>query len=279
MRTEINAGDQVKKIYQVEAWLNARKLNHQNTRFFWAKKWLLEGIELGEIEEEKMVRFQWALQELDDYVQLHNHLGDESHERFISTLRRSFKGPAEIKDETGGASIAGRNYMFELVVAARLKQVGFDLYFDGDADATLNIDGTRVYVECKQALGENPRGLLVDAFKQIRRRCEERTDQQFGIGVLGLTRYVAQECERNGPLVADDVMLNEEIMNVVSKFSFSDFGEQFPEAIGVITHVALPYWRKEDMTLAVLRRFDFHELRPNHSVLEKLKQIWMTKAN
>lgn len=141
--------------------------------------------------------------ELDDYLQIHEFLRNITDRRFLDTLAKSLKGTHQSKHE--GQAVAGRNFMFELVLAAKLAQLGFDVSFDGDADATLRIDKIIIHVECKQVLGKNMDALLKEAFKQIRRRCEQAVvmENEFGIGAICLTRYIAQESHRNGPLVAD----------------------------------------------------------------------------
>ncbi len=281
MQKVINAYDQIAKLDQAEEWLIEKGMKPGNTRFSRAKKWLCEGVAAGEIGKEKMVRFQWATQELDDYLQLYEFLRNVTHRNFIDKLERSLKGPDENKneDKDKGASMAGRNYMFELVMAAKFAQLGFEVSFDGKADVILSSNEMTIHVECKQALGKNMDNLLEEAFKQIRRRCDHALvkKSQFGIGVIGLTRYISQESNINGPLVADSEYLGKLLKEIISKMNFSYFRKKFPQGIGVITHLALPYWKSDDMTLAVLRRFDFHQLLPDgHEAVQLVKKIWTT---
>jgi hypothetical protein len=173
MKKAIDAYDQLGKIIEVESWLEEHGLKVHNTRYTGAKKLLSQGVQAGEIDEDQMVPFQWALLELDDYLQIYEYLRNVTHRRFLDTLAKSLKGPHQNKFEGKGADTAGRNFMFELVIAAKLAQLGFDVSFDGDADATLKIDKYIIHVECKQPLGANMNALLIDAFKQIRNRCEQ----------------------------------------------------------------------------------------------------------
>lgn len=277
MKKVIDACDQLDKINQVESWLEEHGLKVHNTRYTGAKKLLSQGVHAGEIDEDQMVQFQWALLELDDYLQIHEFLGNVTHRRFLDTLGKSLKGPHQNKLEDKGAAAAGRNFMFELVLAAKLAQLGFDVGFDGDADVILKIDEITVHVECKNVLGENMDTLLKKAFKQIRQRCAQAvvTENQYGIGAICLTRYCAQESHRNGPMVAEREVIEAEMRGTVSKFDFSNLRDDFPQVIGVITHFALPFWTPDDMQLKMLRRFDFHPLLPsNHEAVRTIKKLW-----
>ena len=275
MKKIIDACDRLDKINQVESWLEEHGLKVHNTRYTGAKKLLSQGVHAGEIDEDQMVAFQWALLELDDYLQIYESLRNVMHRRFLDTLAKSLKGAHQNKHE--GQAVAGRNFMFELVLAAKLAQLGFDVSFDGDADATLKIDKFIIYVECKQPLGENMDALLKDAFKQIRNRCEQAVamENEFGIGAICLTRYIAQESHRNRPMVAEHEVIEAEMKDTVSKFDFSYLCKDFPQGIGVITHFALPYWTPDDMQLTMLRRFDFHQLLPSHhEAVQTIKKVW-----
>lgn len=273
----IDANDQITKIRQVESWLAKYGLNVQTSRYASARNRLIQGVLANEIDEDEMVPFQWAHQELDDYLQIHEFLRSVSHRRFLDTLSKSLKGPHQNCDEHKAESGAGRNFMFELVLAAKLAELGFDVSFDGDADAILRMDKMIVHVECKQMFGENIDALLRDAFRQIRRRCDQAVlkGEEFGIGAICLTRYFAQESNRNGPLIAEPEAIAIEMKNTVSKFDFSYLRKDFPQSIGVITHFALPFWNPDDMRLTLLRRFDFYQLLPDHNdAVQKFKKKW-----
>lgn len=277
MEIDIDAYDQLAKIGEVESWLAGHELKVHNTRYAGAKKLVSQGVHAGEIDEDQMVPFQWALLELDDYFQIYEYLRNVTHRRFLDTLAKSLKGPHQNKYEGKGADAAGRNFMFELVLAAKLAQLGFEVCFDGDADVIFKMDEITIHVECKNALGENMEKLLKKAFKQIRQRCASAvvTENQYGIGAICLTRYIAQESHRNGRMITERGAVEAEMRDIVSKFDFSNLQENFPEAIGVITHFAVPYWTPDDMRLKMFRRFNFHRLLPsNHKAMRPFQELW-----
>jgi hypothetical protein len=270
----IDASDQIQRIEQVAKWLADKGIDPHNTRFWKARKVLSSGVITGELDEHNMLEFQWAFQELDDYYQLQKYLSHVDHQNFLDKLKRSIEGPHNNKDE--GLAVAARNYMFELVIAAKFASQGIEIGFDGKPDVTLNLGSLTLFVECKQPSGQNPEELLKDAARQVRLRCAaSEKEPSYGIIALGLTRYIAKISHLDRPLVTNGDDLSAEFSQTASRFDFSPITRRYPDTIGIITHLAIPFWRTDDMTPMLLRRVNFHALAPNdHPGLAKLKPYW-----
>lgn len=275
MKIEIDAKNFIEKITYVEQWLDGHNLKHRNTRFSHAKSVLTKGVSAGEVNEEEMVPFQWANQELDEYIYLFEILQNVKHERFLGTLAKSLNGPNLNKNEEKGASASGRNFMFELITAAKFSDLGFKVDFDGDADSVIRIGNNNIFVECKKPLGKNISNLIKAASKQIRKRCNQSNDS-YGIVALDITRVISQESHLNGPIIGDSDYIQRIFYEIASKFDFSFLEKDFPEVLGVVTRFSLPFWTSDDVHLTTLRRFDFFPLKPDsHEVLQKFREAWV----
>jgi hypothetical protein len=66
-------------------------------------------------------------------------------------LQKGVNGPINSADETSRSTTA-RNFIFEAIVAARFHRPinGISTIFNSASDTAINIDGSRVYIECKR---------------------------------------------------------------------------------------------------------------------------------
>jgi hypothetical protein len=86
------------------------------------------------------------------------------------TLQQAVNGPLLLAEERPQTSDA-RNKVFELVMAARLREAGFKPRFAEPADAVVTVDGITCSLECKRIQSEA--GLaeaLAKAYSQIKQR-------------------------------------------------------------------------------------------------------------
>ncbi|MGS0974833.1 hypothetical protein [Burkholderia glumae] len=93
------------------------------------------------------------------------------HPNFIATLSKVVAGKDVPDLEVAGAS---RNFLFELLVAARFHLAGYDINFDDTSDVVAKRDGLVVRAECKRLVSE----------KQLEKRINHAADQLAKATVL-----------------------------------------------------------------------------------------------
>lgn len=258
MKVQIDSKAKLEKIDRANFWLAGLGLPVSNNRYVKARNVLAKGIEAGEVDQGQMVEFQWALQELDDFLVVHEFLEDEAPS-VIGVLEKALKGAPHALGETASSARA-RNFLFELVAATHFVRQGLLVRFEGEADFIVEVNGSDVFVECKR--GVDMPGLLEKAFKQIEKRCLERGNASVaGIAAVCITPMVMQDMDQNGPVIAPRELIEKTMRDTASKFNFSDFRKHCPPGLGVLTHFAFPFWEVGDLSLTLLRRNDFYPLR------------------
>lgn len=86
------------------------------------------------------------------------------HPKFVSKLWEVVSGE-DLPDPTSGG--ASRNYLFELLVAARFSLAGYRIDFDDTSDVVAKRDDLVIRAECKRIVSE----------KQLRKRIKEAAEQ------------------------------------------------------------------------------------------------------
>ncbi len=275
MKTRVDADEKLRQIEHAAMWLESFGLQVRNTRYEVAKRTLLKGIKDQEVGPDDMVRFQWALQELDDFMLVHQFLTENSAPP-IEVLAKSLKGCLDGHSEVPGRGIAGRNFVFELVIASRFAMLGCDVRFEGDADCIVRLANFDVFVECKRSIGKDADSGLKTAFKQIIKRCEStQPSKSFGIAAVCYTPIVMKESLAEGPLVARRTLISKNMLETSANFKFGMYGRYCPPGLGVITHFTVPFWEEQDMSLTLLRRTNFHRIVPEaHPAAVELRKHW-----
>ena len=106
----------------------------------------------------------------------------------VDVLKKAVGGPADAatEDET---SNAGRNFMFELVIAAAATNGGLKPVLGQAADVTLDFEGRKAVIECKRVLSENKiEQRLRDGARQLKERASGPGD--CGIVAISITRTI-----------------------------------------------------------------------------------------
>lgn len=106
------------------------------------------------------------------------------HPNFINTLSKVVAGQDVPDLDVAGAS---RNFLFELLVAARFQMAGYTVDFDDTTDVVARRDGLVVRTECKRLVSE----------KQLEKRINCAADQ--------LTTAIAESDEETVGLIYIDV--------------------------------------------------------------------------
>jgi hypothetical protein len=120
------------------------------------------------------------------------HLSDYDSKIFKSTLQLAVKGPILLSDETPGTSDA-RNRVFELTMAARLRQAGFKPRFVEPADAVLAVNGITCSLECKRIQSED--GLeeaMERGYSQIKHRIQDGLANARGLIAVDISKVITR---------------------------------------------------------------------------------------
>lgn len=110
----------------------------------------------------------------------------------VSRLSISIEGPTFSRNENPStANPRGRNFLFELVFAALLSNVGLDLTNSDLEDGAFDFNGTTLYSACKRPQSESGihRGCK-DARKQLNRRLHLESASSVGIIALDISKVV-----------------------------------------------------------------------------------------
>ena len=92
----------------------------------------------------------WSYIDADEFVRtmtaLRNTLGDKAA---VALIEKALNGPADLFQENPNNN-AGRNFMFELIIAGRLAGAGFKPSFDNGPDVHVEFAGLQVGIQCKR---------------------------------------------------------------------------------------------------------------------------------
>jgi len=156
-RTEINEGVILTQLPEIISWLVELGLPAANSRFARYDKiiekffrdrsdTLLDG------GSQRFRDLSLAYRECFDIWIVYMCFKNTRHLNFIEKLSKVVAG--QDVPELGDAG-ASRNYLLELLVAARFQQAGYAIDFDHKTDVVARRDGITVRVECKRLTSEN----------------------------------------------------------------------------------------------------------------------------
>lgn len=207
----------------------------------------------------------WDYAELHDLLVIHQQLQGIRAERFIESLKRISKGPRLLEDERAdGGSIAGRNFTFELFCAARFASLGVPVSFETEADATLQIGGEHLALECKRVGNiEMLERNIEDAASQIRRRIENG-QAASGIAAISISRAVHQvSLEQHDQPIGDVEVLRKALRQMVANWGphlYERFRRLSPHLTGILIHYKLPLIDQKSGEATILSRFTMYAL-------------------
>lgn len=125
-------------------------------------------------------------------VEIHQALSGHSSDGVKKTLRNVIKG--QLSYDQDGTNARGRNHMFELQMAATLKNLGYHLQFSGDYDCGIFHFGKgNIAVECKRPQSEaSLLDVIEESISQIDRRVESK-DAFCGISAINVDLVVNKD--------------------------------------------------------------------------------------
>ena len=146
----------IKELPKIIEWMEALGLPARNSRYAryerHINKFYREGRDpLSEEGKQLFKELNQAYRECVDIYLVHKCFVDEKHPNFITTLSKVLKGQDVPDLDVAGAS---RNFLFELLVAARFRSAGYAIDFDDTSDVVAKRDGVIVRAECKRLVSE-----------------------------------------------------------------------------------------------------------------------------
>jgi hypothetical protein len=188
-------------------------------------------------------------------------------------LEKVLSGTEELEQETASGG-EPRNILFELVMAAALKQAGFQVHLDQIGDVVFKISGLPCFMECKrvhsqQKLAERIKG----AARQIGRRCDGSQDSRSA-GVIAVD--VSKLLNPGGRLfdAATRDALSNEAERTLEAYRALHINtlQSVPEkrVLGVYVYARWPSAVRQPVGLWTARKAIFINLHPRNTKLGKL---------
>ena len=183
----------IQSLPAIISWMEAMGISARNTRYghyekiinqFYRDKvdpWSAEG-------KQRFKDLSLAYRECIDIYLVYKCFEGVIHPNFISTLSKVVAG-REVPDlEVAGES---RNFLFELMVAARFKMAGYDIDFDDTSDVVAKRGGLVVRVECKRIVSEKQLYRRVNhAAKQLTTAMTKANAKVVGIVYIDISSCV-----------------------------------------------------------------------------------------
>ena len=200
------------------------------------------------------VGFSIAFTEAEEIVELLPFLRSTETKIVRPRVERALLGPPIPTDEDQNSS-KGRNALFELVMAAKLKQAGYEPILGKHPDLAIDADGRRLLIECKRPASEGA----------VRKRIKEAGTQlagqvrswRSGAGTRGVVAVSLTKLINPGDKVltytgVDDGrrFLGDALERLQKEFE-STVRALPPKVIGVLWHVITPALDKTSGTFAV----------------------------
>ncbi|ROZ78775.1 hypothetical protein EEB15_03540 [Ramlibacter sp. WS9] len=165
----VNEDQITKELHNIIAWMTALGLPARNSRYAryeeHINKFYRPGLDLLSKKGRQFLKeLTEAYRECIDIYLVYKCFQHVRHPNFISKLSKVVSGNDVPDLEVAGAS---RNFLFELLVAARFHLAGYAIDFDDTSDVVAKRDGLVVRAECKRLASE----------KQLKKRINKAADQ------------------------------------------------------------------------------------------------------
>lgn len=172
-------------------WISDLGIEYKRSRFGDYERDFVEFIRVGKAEdkEERLKVFFNAHLEALDLIRVKNTLGSIKSRQVIETIKKSVSGQ---KFRNGSNADQSRDFAFELSMAGRFIKAGYDVDLRTITDIVAEIDGRRLYVECKRIKsGKQLQKRVKEAYKQTKGRLEkDRSSRSRSLVALNLTDLI-----------------------------------------------------------------------------------------
>lgn len=181
------------KIDQACAWLDALGIEYSRTRigrykdlFGALAKHQLAGTLDTFYDQYPFESWVNAAHEVAELTRIYDGLNGQTASALVSRLREATKGQELYVLDSEHRS--GRDFSFELSIAAKFVSAGLPVDFGHDADLRIPLDGLTFFVECKRL--KSPRQIqkrIKEGIKQLHKRYVKSEDPQTARGMLAIS--------------------------------------------------------------------------------------------
>jgi hypothetical protein len=127
-----------------------------------------------------------ATHEVAELERIYEGLGGNNDQDLSSRLSEAIKGHELYVLDSGDRS--GRDFGFELSIAAKFSRAGFLVDFGHDADIKVEIDGAEFFVECKRLKSEKKVNKRIkEGLKQLHKRYKKSPQPDSSRGILAIS--------------------------------------------------------------------------------------------
>jgi hypothetical protein len=138
------------------------------------------------LERETFESWVNAVHEVAEISRIFEGLSAQDNKNLIQRLQKSLKGHDKYVLEDNDSS--GRDFSFELSVAAKFVRSGYTVDFSHDADVAVDIEQFKFYVECKRLKSENQiEKRISEGLNQLTTRYEGSQNPSLTRGILALS--------------------------------------------------------------------------------------------
>lgn len=183
---------------------------------------------------------------------------DEKSDKFKSKIEEITKG----KDHLETSSACGaRDYLFELIVAAKFSKAGYFIDWNGLTDVVAYKDDAKLFIECKRITSERRfEENFNKAGKQLQREMAKEKSNKSGLVFIDISNCIAEDIpnhEASSPQVAR-LMLDKSMNQFISRNSYhiESLNKKYArQSLGVCLIGQASIWT-EDLTQYLVSKTD-----------------------
>lgn len=188
-----NSGDIILQMPEVIEWLNRLGIRNAHCSRYSRYVKHMEKFyrsDMSGITEQNFEIVAKGFSECLDITIIKNAFINERSRGFVSRLSQSIKGQDFLEDSN---QCGGRNYLFELLTAAKLKNCGYHINFDDTTDVIGFKNSFSLYGECKRISSKNKfENNFNKAGEQLEQRFPGNGAGKYGIIFLDISALVCE---------------------------------------------------------------------------------------
>lgn len=167
------------------------------------------------VTHDNFIKASKALNECLDIVIIYKIFQNEKSKGFINRLSKTMSGPDFLDAEANGES---RDFLFELVIAAKLKKCGYAINFDKLTDVVASKNGYTLYGECKRLSSiKQFENNFKKAGKQLRKKENSSSYHHYGLIFIDVSTPVLNSLPTEP--VKNTIEANRLVKSLVDNFS------------------------------------------------------------
>lgn len=193
IQNEFFADEILGKMPEVITWLESFNLKALSSRFSRYEKYVNEFFSTenptSDIGRDKFEKLTRAYIECLNIVIIKKSFSNEKSDGFRNRLEKIIKGKDFLIDASPVEE--SRDFLFELLVAAKFSKCGYKIDFDSLTDVVAEREGVTVYAECKRISSEKRfEENFRKAGKQLTREIGNMSENEFGLIFIDISSCI-----------------------------------------------------------------------------------------